>query len=92
MNASLVLLGVLALLLAGFSFVFVKDYVAHKEQLEPETNFVTSGIIGMVVNFFDTLGIGSFAPTTALLRTFKQIDDRVLPGTLNPELFMMIQN
>ena len=46
MNASLVLLGVLALLLAGFSFVFVKDYVAHKEQLEPETNFVTSGIIG----------------------------------------------
>lgn len=83
MNASLVLLGVLALLLAGFSFVFVKDYVAHKEQLEPETNFVTSGIIGMVVNFFDTLGIGSFAPTTALLRTFKQIDDRVLPGTLN---------
>lgn len=38
----------------------------------------------MVVNFFDTLlNIFHFAPTTALLRTFKQIDDRVLPGTLN---------
>ncbi|MCT4663472.1 MAG: sulfite exporter TauE/SafE family protein, partial [Tissierellales bacterium] len=28
-------------------------------------------------------GIGSFAPTTMLLRSFKQIHDRVLPGTLN---------
>lgn len=34
MNASLVLLGVLALTFAGFSFTFVKDYVAHKEQLK----------------------------------------------------------
>lgn len=83
MNASTVLLGVLGLLLIGYSFVFVKDYVGHKEQLESGTSFVKTGIIGLVVNFFDTLGIGSFAPTTALLRTFKQIDDRVLPGTLN---------
>ncbi|MGB5822554.1 MAG: sulfite exporter TauE/SafE family protein [Proteocatella sp.] len=83
MNATLVLLGVLALLFVGFTFVFVKDYLGHKDQWEPGTSFVKSGIIGLVVNFFDTLGIGSFAPTTALLRTFKQIDDRVLPGTLN---------
>lgn len=36
-----------------------------------------------MVNFFDTLGIGSFAPATALLRGFKQIQDRIIPGTLN---------
>jgi len=83
MNATSVLLGVLALIFVVFTFVFVKDYLGHKEKLESGTSFVKTGIIGLVVNFFDTLGIGSFAPTTALLRTFKQIDDRVLPGTLN---------
>jgi uncharacterized membrane protein YfcA len=39
--------------------------------------------IGFITDFFDTLGIGSFAPTTALLKGFKVIEDRVLPGTLN---------
>lgn len=83
MNATKVLLGVLALILAVFSLVFIKDYIANKEKLEKDTSFVKSGIIGLITNFFDTLGIGSFAPTTALLRAFKQIDDKVLPGTLN---------
>ena len=83
MNATKILLGLLALILAVFSLVFVKDYIANKENLEKDTSFVKSGIIGLITNFFDTLGIGSFAPTTALLRTFKQIDDKVLPGTLN---------
>jgi uncharacterized membrane protein YfcA len=39
--------------------------------------------IGAVTNFFDSLGIGSFATTTALFRAFKLVPDRVLPGTLN---------
>lgn len=40
--------------------------------------------IGAVANFFDTLGIGSFATTTAMVRaTSKDVDDRELPGTLN---------
>src|SRR5262245_8195273 len=39
--------------------------------------------IGAVTNFFDTLGIGSFATTTALFRAFKLVPDRVTPGTLN---------
>lgn len=39
--------------------------------------------IGAVTNFFDALGIGSFATTTALFRAFKLVPDRVLPGTLN---------
>ena len=76
-------LGALGALTAWFGVVFAKDLVEHKDNLEKETNFVTSGIIGFVVNFFDTLGIGSFAPATALLRGFKQIQDRIIPGTLN---------
>ncbi len=39
--------------------------------------------IGAATNFFDALGIGSFAPTTALLRRFARLDDALLPGTLN---------
>ena len=38
---------------------------------------------GFVTNFFDTLGIGSFAPTTAVFKFFKLVPDRLIPGTLN---------
>jgi uncharacterized membrane protein YfcA len=39
--------------------------------------------IGFVTNFFDTLGIGSFAPTTAAFKARGIVDDRLIPGTLN---------
>ena len=39
--------------------------------------------VGAVTNFFDTLGIGSFATTTAMFRAFKMVPDRIIPGTLN---------
>ena len=39
--------------------------------------------VGFLTNFLDTLGIGSFATTTAMFRAFKMVPDRVIPGTLN---------
>jgi uncharacterized membrane protein YfcA len=39
--------------------------------------------IGAVTNFFDTLGIGSFATTTSIYRLRKLVDDKLIPGTLN---------
>ncbi|MGB6310850.1 MAG: hypothetical protein WBF89_23945 [Steroidobacteraceae bacterium] len=39
--------------------------------------------VGAVVAFFDTLGIGSFAPTTAILKFQKKLADELIPGTLN---------
>ncbi len=39
--------------------------------------------VGAVTNFFDTLGIGSFATTTTFYRARKTVDDRLVPGTLN---------
>jgi uncharacterized membrane protein YfcA len=39
-------------------------------------------LIGLVTNFFDTLGIGSFATTTALYRLFRLVPDELIPGTL----------
>lgn len=39
--------------------------------------------IGAITNFFDTLGIGSFAPTTAAFKLFRRVPDELIPGTLN---------
>jgi len=39
--------------------------------------------IGFGVGFFDTLGIGSFAPTTALCKFLRLVPDEHIPGTLN---------
>jgi uncharacterized membrane protein YfcA len=39
--------------------------------------------IGAVTNFFDTLGIGSFATTTTAFKTWKLVPDQQIPGTLN---------
>jgi len=39
--------------------------------------------IGFVTNFFDTLGIGSFAPTTSLFKLWKVVPDEEIPGTMH---------
>lgn len=72
----------LILLTVFFIIVLSKDFLEHKNVLE-NISVVKTAIIGFVVNFFDVLGIGAFAPQTALLKFTKQTDDRVLPGTLN---------
>jgi uncharacterized membrane protein YfcA len=72
----------LILLTVFFVIVLSKDFIKHKNVLE-NISVVKTAIIGFVVNFFDVLGIGAFAPQTALLKFTKQTDDRVLPGTLN---------
>lgn len=38
--------------------------------------------LGAVVSFFDTLGIGSFAPTAAWLKFRKMVPDKLLPPTM----------
>ena len=40
-------------------------------------------LTGFVTNFFDTLGIGSFAPTTAIFKLRTRMPDENIPGTLN---------
>ena len=41
-----------------------------------------SSLIGFVTNFFDTLGIGSFATTTAVFRLLRLVPDELIPGTM----------
>ena len=39
--------------------------------------------LGFITNFFDTLGIGSFATSTAAFRARRMVSDELIPGTLN---------
>ena len=65
-----------------FIYFLSKDVIKHRKVLE-NVSVVKTALIGFVVNFFDVLGIGAFAPQTALLKFTKQTEDRILPGTLN---------
>ncbi|MCC6508973.1 MAG: sulfite exporter TauE/SafE family protein [Pirellulaceae bacterium] len=40
-------------------------------------------LVGFITDFLDTLGVGSFAVTTALYRPLKVVEDHLIPGTLN---------
>ena len=80
------LYGVLSLLgvfLAVFAFFFIKDVMIHRKEPVPASRLGITGAIGLVANFLDTLGIGSFAPSTAAFKATKTIDDGIIPGTLN---------
>ena len=48
-------------------------------QMPSKTHLAT----GLITNFFDTLGIGSFATTTSLFKFMRMVPDRLIPGTLN---------
>jgi len=39
-------------------------------------------VLGAITNFFDTLGIGSFAPTMAWLKMRRMVPDRLIPSTM----------
>jgi uncharacterized membrane protein YfcA len=60
-----------------FSVVLIRSAVAGRAWPTLETL-----ALGAIVNFFDTLGIGSFAPTTAWLKFRKLVPDRLIPPTI----------
>ena len=74
-----------AAIMAVYAYFFVKDY--RQIFLEGKLDDVSvpkAGFVGFITNFFDTLGIGSFAPTVALNKFTKMgVKDRELPGLLN---------
>lgn len=62
--------------------LIVRAYLKQKKPIFQR--FGLGMLIGFVTDFGDTLGIGSFATTTAAFRATHYLDDdRQLPGTLN---------
>lgn len=77
-----ILLTILVIFGLYSTVIFAKDIIKNKNKLE-DNSWLKVSAIGFVTNFFDALGIGNFATATALLKIFKQSEDRVIPGTLN---------
>jgi uncharacterized membrane protein YfcA len=80
-TAARILLAVLAALAAFYTWRWFRTERANA------TSVANPGLlrlaIGFVTNFFDTLGIGSFAPTTAAFKFRRVVPDEWIPGTLN---------
>lgn len=79
-----ILLGALALITIFYFVVLTKGIRrARTEASGPMTPTPGGLATGFVANFFDTLGIGSFATTTAIFRQWRMVLDERIPGTLN---------
>src|SRR5678815_3978148 len=70
---------VVPIVLATLVFTVVLGRAAIVRRAWPS---VESMVVGAIVNFFDTLGIGSFAPTTAWLKFRRLVPDRLIPQTM----------
>lgn len=79
-----VILAALTTVTAGFTGVYVNDFRKNKEGRNNKL-FKSGLLIGLITDFFDAIGVGSFATTTAILKLNKNIHipDKILPGTLN---------
>ena len=73
---------ILGLMTSLFGYIFAVDVFKNRKLISGKPWSVLLGI-GFITNFFDTLGIGSFAPLTAIFKFLKLVDDRLIPGTLN---------
>lgn len=72
----------LVVVMIAMIIVVVRSYLLHRQPIFKR--FGLGMLIGFITDFGDTLGIGSFATTTAAFRMTNYIDDdRKLPGTLN---------
>ncbi|MCF1675827.1 MAG: permease [Tetragenococcus koreensis] len=81
------MLAIIQLVLVCF-LIYVLYYWIHDLKAKKGSwgngNLLVSGLIGLITDFLDTLGIGCFATTTLLFNITKYLDtDKDLPGTLN---------
>ncbi|WP_420438108.1 TSUP family transporter [Candidatus Palauibacter sp.] len=83
----LYLFSVLALLTAGLLAAWVRTAAAatragrKRDGWRGWPSFFETAV-GFGTNFFDTLGIGSFAPTTSLFKLKRVVPDEEIPGTM----------
>lgn len=80
---SATIVGALLTALSAIAVTFTAALIgtAHKRgELAPKPEAIG---LGAVTNFFDTLGIGSFAPTTAYMKLRRMAPDSYFPAILN---------
>jgi uncharacterized membrane protein YfcA len=82
-DAKTLLLGILTIFLIAFIIIWIRQARSRTATDQKGLPSLLHLAIGFVTNFFDTLGIGSFAPTTAIFKLKKLVADENIPGTLN---------
>lgn len=83
MSARTGLFVALGLITAAFVIVLARalqQRAAAGEQVRPTWQMT---LVSFIANFWDTLGIGSFATTTSMVRQWHLVPDQLIPGTLN---------
>ena len=82
-----VIVAALFIALGMLTLAFVADWVAqarrHADTPDPGRPDAERIAVGFVANFFDALGIGSFATSTTYFRLRKLVRDELIPGSLN---------
>lgn len=82
MSTATILLIIMWALAAVFFVILAKDILAHKNELD-KTKIGYNSIVSGIANFFDTLGIGSYAIATSAWKFNKSMPDDLIPGSLN---------
>ena len=82
-TAAAVLLAALASLGAFFAWSWFRIERGHVKLGIAIGGGALRASIGFVTNFFDTLGIGSFAPTASIFKLRRLVSDELIPGTMN---------
>jgi uncharacterized membrane protein YfcA len=85
------ILGILIIAAFIFLYYLMEDVrKVAKNGFREEGSFLGLSAVGFITLFFDTLGIGSFAPATSMFKIFKLTDERTIPGTLNVSMTIPI--
>jgi uncharacterized membrane protein YfcA len=66
-----------------FTAAFLVFWIAAERARKRQTPRAMDLAIGLVTQFLDTLGIGSFATMTAAFKFWETVPDEHIPGTLN---------
>lgn len=82
MNLASILITVMWVFIAVYLVIMIRDVISHKDELD-KSNLKYNVLISLIANFFDTLGIGSFAIATAAWKFKGSMSDDLIPGTLN---------
>ena len=83
------LLTALALFTAGYALIWILAVMREGRERpadQPAPKALPGPLelfIGFVTNFFDTLGIGSFATTSSAFKLARLVHDEDIPGTMN---------
>lgn len=80
LSPTIILYSCLVLLNVGFAAAWIRAASTRREGARPTAG---DAAIGVGTSFLDTLGIGNYAPITALFKLRGRPPDELIPGTLN---------